>query len=103
MLKKQKAFRGKKLKFLSVLLCLAVFICALAGITVTAQGAQGESVSAGVGSPDVSETALIVLLIILIVCEVVGSVVIITLILRSLPKNKTKVFENPEVDEDEQV
>ncbi len=101
MLKKQKTPIGRVLKILSVLLGLALLVCAFAGISVMAQGAQGESVSTGVSSPDLSETVLIVLLIVLIVCEVVGSVVIITLILRSLPKNKNKVFENPEVDEDE--
>lgn len=101
MLKKQKAPKSNGIKILSVLLAVAVCFCAFAGLSVMAQGTQSEGVSAGVNSPDISETVLIVLLIILIVCEVVGSAVIITLILRSLPKNKNKSIESPEVNEDE--
>ena len=101
MLKNKKlAFRQTVIR-VALMLVAAVLICAFAGISVMAQSAQSENMSTGLSSPDLSETVLIVLLVILIVCEVVGSVVIITLILRSLPKNKSKVIENPEVDEDE--
>lgn len=98
MLKKKKLALKRTAFAVALMLVASVLICAFAGISVMA---QSESVSEGLNSPNVSETVLIVLLAVLIVCEVVGSAVIIVLILRSLPKNKIKTFENSEVDENE--
>ena len=99
MQRKQKSFLKRGIKLISVLLSAVVLICAFAGMSVLAQNAQGESENALVGSPDLSETVLIVLLIVLIVCGVVGSAIIIAKIWRSLPKNKSPKISEVEDDE----
>ncbi len=90
-------------KVVALVLCVVLCFCLFSGMSILAQSAAQGDVSSKLQAPDLSETLLIVLLVILIVCEVVGSGIIIFLILRSLPKNKKEEMENPEVNDDEQI